>query len=65
MNVAPIVAWVARAVISCGLKRACRIAVRMAAYEAMNYLGSFIPDPPENKAILGNHPHRLDDCIRK
>ena len=48
MNVAPIVAWVARAVISCGLKRACRIAVRMAAYEAMNYLGSSIPDPPEN-----------------
>ena len=48
MNVAPIVAYIARAVISCGLKRVCRIAVRAAAYEAMNYLGSFIPDPPEN-----------------
>ena len=47
MNVVPIVAWVAKAVISCGLRRACRIAVRMAVYEAGNYLGSFIPDPPQ------------------
>ena len=48
MNVAPIVAWVARAVVSCGLKRACRIAVRTAVYEVGNYLlGEAIPPPPE------------------
>ena len=48
MNVLPVVvAWVAKAIVSCGIRRACRIAVRMAAYEAMDYLGSFIPDPPK------------------
>ncbi|WZN64323.1 hypothetical protein HKI87_09g58790 [Chloropicon roscoffensis] len=48
MNVLPVVvAWVAKAIVSCGIRRACRIAVRMAVYEAGNYLGSFIPDPPQ------------------
>ena len=49
MNVAPIVAIVGRIALKCAVRRACRIAVRTAAYEAFDYVASaVIPDPPEN-----------------
>ena len=49
MNVAPIVAIVGRIALKCAVRRACRIAVRTAAYEALDYVASaVIPDPPEN-----------------
>ena len=49
MNVLPVIAaYVVKGAVGCAMRRACRIAVRTAVYEAGNYLlGEAIPPPPE------------------